>query len=254
MEITSKLVKQLRDKTNAGMMDCKKALQECGGDIDKAVDWLRQKGLMTARKRAGRATREGLVLTAQSPDGKKAAIVELNTETDFVAKMDSFKNITESIADFLINCSSPPADVEACLAGVCPKCGKTFGEIIQSAVGTTGENMKLRRFKLIAAKDDGLVHAYVHAGGRLAVLVNLTVGKPGEEADLLAHNIAMHVAAANPAAVQIKDLPQAVVDKEKAIFEVKAEAEAEEKVQKARKNNVPENKLPKKDMIKGKMI
>ena len=95
------MVKTLRDKTNAGMMDCKNALRECGGDIDKSVDWLRQKGLMTARKRAGRATREGLVLTRISDDAKTGAIVELNSETDFVSKMDSFKEITQAIADYL---------------------------------------------------------------------------------------------------------------------------------------------------------
>ncbi|MDR0622228.1 MAG: translation elongation factor Ts [Deltaproteobacteria bacterium] len=233
MNITSQMVKTLRDKTNAGMMDCKKALTECGGDIDKSVDWLRQKGLMTARKRAGRATREGLVLTKITGDGKVGAVVELNSETDFVSKMDSFREITESLVDYLATAPQAPENVEALLKAKCPKCGEEFGEVINRAVGTTGEVIRLRRFKVIKAGPNGLVHGYVHAGGRLGVLVELEVEKPGPAADDLAHNLAMHVAAINPMAIKIEHLPEDFVAKERAVHEAKSKEELEAKAQKS---------------------
>ncbi|MDR2422365.1 MAG: translation elongation factor Ts [Deltaproteobacteria bacterium] len=231
MAITSQMVKILRDKTNAGMMDCKKALTECEGDIEKAVDWLRQKGLLTARKRSGRATKEGLVLAAESPDGQKGALVELNTETDFVAKMDSFRELTQNVANFLLEAPQAPKDVEELLAHKCPTCGKLIGELIQGAVGTTGENMKLRRFAVHSAQG-GLVHSYIHMNGRLGVLINLKVEKPGAAAVELAHNLAMQIAAANPLAITVKDVPPAILARERAVYEAKADEEAEARIQK----------------------
>ncbi|MDR1607850.1 MAG: translation elongation factor Ts [Deltaproteobacteria bacterium] len=229
MAITSQMVKILRDKTNAGMMDCKNALNECGGDIEKAVDWLRQKGLLTARKRAGRATKEGLVLSAESPDGQKAALVELNTETDFVAKMDSFRELTLNIANFLVASPEVPADKAALLASQCPKCGQTIGELISAAVGTTGENMNLRRFAVFSAQN-GLVHSYIHMNGRLGVLVSLKIEKPGPQATELAHNLAMQIAAANPLSVTIEGIPSDILEREKTIYQAKADEEAEAKI------------------------
>ncbi|MDR0548599.1 MAG: translation elongation factor Ts [Deltaproteobacteria bacterium] len=234
MAITSQMVKTLRDKTNAGMMDCKKALAESDGDIEKAVDWLRQKGLATAQKRAGRATKEGLVLAAENPSGSKGALVELNVETDFVAKMDSFRELTANIAEYLANADDPPTDVADLLTRKCPKCGQVIGDLIQGAVGTTGENMKLRRF-VVYEQTQGLVHAYIHMQGRLGVLIDLKVEKPGPKAVELAHNLAMQIAAANPISVNVADVPPAVLEREKAIYAVKAEAEAEAKVQKSAK-------------------
>ncbi|MDR1577871.1 MAG: translation elongation factor Ts [Deltaproteobacteria bacterium] len=237
MAVTSQMVKILRDKTNAGMMDCKNALNECDGDIEKSVDWLRQKGLLTARKRAGRATKEGLVLAAESPNGQKGALVELNTETDFVAKMDSFRELTLNIANFLVTTSDAPKDVADLLARLCPKCGQTIGELISASVGSTGENMKLRRFVVFSAPDakdgaNGLVHSYIHMNGRLGVLVNLKVEKPGPTAVELAHNLAMQIAAANPLSIDANSVPAAVLDREKAVYQAKAEEEAEAKIQK----------------------
>lgn len=254
MEITSQLVKTLRDKTNAGMMDCKKALQECGGDIEKAVDWLRQKGLMTARKRAGRATKEGLVLTSVTADAKKGAVVELNSETDFVSKMDSFREIADSLVGYLAQSAEAPADVEALLAAKCPKCGETYGEVINRAVGTTGEVIRLRRFKVVKAGPQGLVHGYVHGGGRLGVLVELDVEKPGPAADELAHNLAMHVAASNPMAIRVEDLSEEYLSRERAVHQAKAREEQEEKARKNPKQKAPadlEGLLSK--MVEGKM-
>jgi elongation factor Ts len=251
MEITAQMVKTLRDKTNAGMMDCKKALQECDGDLDKAVDWLRQKGLLTARKRAGRATREGLTLTARTPDGRKGAIVEFNTETDFVAKMESFKEITLGLADYLINAAQVPADVPALLQSQCRHCGRLFADVVSEAVGKTGENMRVRRFAVLEAPEGGLVHGYVHGGGRLAVLIALKAEKPGPAVEELAHNLAMHVAAANPMTVRVEDLSAEFLAKEKAVYQAKAEAELEEKFKKAAEGG---KKGPNKELIKGKIV
>ncbi|MDR1165077.1 MAG: translation elongation factor Ts [Deltaproteobacteria bacterium] len=240
MEITSQLVKTLRDKTSAGMMDCKNALKECGGDLEKAIDWLRQKGLMTARKRADRATKEGLVLTAISADGRTGAVVELNSETDFVSKMESFREITESLAGFLATEPNTPADVDALLQCRCPKCGETFFEVVNRARGTTGENMRLRRFKVLrAAGPDGLVRGYVHSGGKIGVLVELKAGKIGPEVEELAHDLAMHVAASNPMALRVEHVSPDFVEKEKAVQQGKAQEELDEKAEKARKTGKP---------------
>ncbi|MDR1085239.1 MAG: translation elongation factor Ts [Deltaproteobacteria bacterium] len=253
MAITSQMVKILRDKTNAGMMDCKKALTECGGDIEKAVDWLRQKGLMTARKRAGRATKEGLVLGAESSDGQISALVELNSETDFVAKMDSFRELTATIATYLVENTDTPADVAGLLTRKCPRCGQIIGELISSAVGTTGENMNLRRFAVFnAPPEGGLVHTYIHMGGRLGVMVSLKAEKKGPEAVELAHNLAMQIAAANPLSIGIEHLPPEVIERERAVLTVKAEAEAKAKVEKSKGKNLDINAiLPK--IIEGQL-
>jgi elongation factor Ts len=226
------MVKTLRDKTNAGMMDCKKALQECDGDIDKAIEWLRQKGLMTARKRAGRATREGLVLTKVTGDSKIGAVVELNSETDFVSKMDSFKDITESLVGYLAAAPKAPESVAELLEAKCPTCGEKFGEVINRAVGTTGEVIRLRRFKVIKAGPNGLVHGYVHAGGRLGVLIELDVENPGPEVEELAHNLAMHVAAINPMAIKVEHLSEDFLAKERAVHVAKSKEEIEARAKK----------------------
>jgi elongation factor Ts len=253
MEITSQLVKTLRDKTSAGMMDCKNALKECEGDLDRAIDWLRQKGLMTARKRADRATKEGLVLTAISADGTQGAVVELNSETDFVSKMDSFREITESLASFLANAKEPPADLEGLLASKCPKCGETFAEIINRAVGTTGENMRLRRFRVVRTGPDGLVHGYIHAGGKIGVLVEMRAeDRKAAGLEELAHDMAMHVAASNPIALRIEDVPPAFLAKEKAVQEGKAREEMEAKAKTGKKSPPNAEELLAK-MVEGKM-
>jgi elongation factor Ts len=223
------------------MMDCKKALSECDGDIEKAVDWLRQKGLVTARKRAGRATKEGLVLAAESQDGKIGALVELNCETDFVAKMDSFRDLTLNIANFLVEAKDVPSDVASLLTQKCPKCGKIIGDLIQDSVSQTGENTKLRRFVVFKA-EGGLVHSYIHMNGRLGVLVDLKAEKTGEKAVELAHNLAMQIAAANPIAVSPKDVPEAILARERAVYLAKADEEAEAKIQNQKNAKKPLDK------------
>jgi len=221
MEISAKMVKELRDKTNSGMMDCKKALAECEGDLEKAVDWLRQKGLMTARKRAGRATKEGLIVAGVSPDLKKAALVELNCETDFVAKNEAFQKLAVDTIDVLLTGANVPADVPALLATPMSSCAGTIDDTLKSLVGTIGENMNLRRFSVFKAADGAFLHSYIHGPGRLGVIVELAAEKPGAAAEDLAHNLAMHIAAANPVAISPEDVPEEILEREKNIFRAK---------------------------------
>lgn len=219
MEISAKMVKELRDKTNAGMMDCKKALAECECDLEKAVDWLRQKGLMTARKRAGRATKEGLVVAGVSPDMKKGAILELNCETDFVAKNDGFQKLAMDAIEVLLT-SEAPATVEELLNRP-TACGTTLDDTLKGLVGTIGENMNLRRFAVGKASGNGFLHTYIHGPGRLGVMIEMTVEKFGTAAEDLAHNLAMHIAAAAPAALNAAAIPADLLEREKALFRAK---------------------------------
>ncbi|MCL2029470.1 MAG: translation elongation factor Ts [Deltaproteobacteria bacterium] len=215
------MVKELREKTNAGMMDCKKALGECGGDMEKAVDWLRQKGLMTARKRAGRATREGLIAAGVSTDQKRGALFELNCETDFVAKNEAFQKLAADIlALLLMDSAPPPADVPALLARRFPA-GGTLDEALKNLVGTIGENMNLRRFVRREAPAGAFLHTYIHGPGRLGVMVELAAEKMGPESEELAHNLAMHIAASNPAARTAEEIPADLLKRERDIFRAK---------------------------------
>lgn len=221
MEISAKLVKELRDKTNSGMMDCKKALTECECDLEKAVDWLRQKGLMTARKRAGRATKEGLIVAGVSPDQKKGAIVELNCETDFVAKNEAFQKLALDIVDTLLN-GDEPADVNALLAKPMGSCAAgTIDDTLKNLVGTIGENMNLRRFAVKPAEGNSFLHTYIHGPGRLGVMIEICAEKPGAAAEDLAHNLAMQIAATNPLAITAETLPEEILEREKGIFRAK---------------------------------
>ncbi|MDR2725744.1 MAG: translation elongation factor Ts [Candidatus Adiutrix sp.] len=219
MEITAKMVKELREKTNAGMMDCKKALGECGGDLEKAVDWLRQKGLMTARKRAGRATREGLVAAGISADQRQGALIELNCETDFVAKNEGFQKLAADILALLLT-GPAPADVAELLARPL-SAGGTVDDALKGLVGTIGENMNLRRFVSRQAQAGSLVHTYIHGPGRLGVMVELAAEKMGPPAEELAHNLAMHIAAASPLARTAEEMPDDLLEREKEIFRAK---------------------------------
>ena len=220
MEITAKMVKELRDKTNAGMMDCKKALGECGGDLEKAVDWLRQKGLMTARKRAGRATREGLIAAGVSADQSRGAMLELNCETDFVAKNDNFQKLAADILALLLAGGQAPADVPALLAKPLAA-GGTVDDALTGLVGTIGENMNLRRFVSRKAPAGALLHTYIHGPGRLGVMVELAAEKTGPAAVELAHNLAMHIAAASPVARTAEEVPAEFLEREKEIYRAK---------------------------------
>jgi elongation factor Ts len=210
-EITASMVKELREKTDAPMMECKKALTEAGGDLGKAEEILRGKLGNKATKAAARVTAEGVVGIHLSADGKTGAIVELNCETDFVAKNDDFLALARSLADLVA--ASSPADVAALSA--LPLQGKSVEEVRTALVGKIGENMSIRRFARIEAK--GRLASYVHGGSKIGVLVDL-VG--GDEA--LAKDLAMHIAASKPKALSRDGVPAEDVERERSIAQMKA--------------------------------
>jgi elongation factor Ts len=216
MEITAKMVKELRDKTNAGMMDCKKALTETGGDMEKARDWLREHGMATVSKRSGRMAREGVIATSVSPDGKRGGIVEFNTETDFVAKLENFRAIAANIAAALSK-GATCSDVDGLLNVSCPVSGRIFSEIINENTATTGEKSEIRRFSVIEAEGGARINAYDHAGDKLSVLLLAEAEKPGDAAKETFHTLAMQIAASNPSYVSRDDIPPEVMDRERKI-------------------------------------
>jgi elongation factor Ts len=220
-EITAALVKELREVSGAGMMDCKKALSENGGNLDEAVDWLRKKGLAAAAKKAGRVAAEGLVAVVAGD--KKGVLVEVNSETDFVARNDQFQGFVSAVAQQALNAG----DVEALKNAKLPD-GQTVAEKLTHLVATIGENMNLRRMATVAVKD-GVVATYMHNAtvpnmGKIGVLVGLE--STGDKAKLaaLGKQIAMHVAAANPSALDIKSVSQAELDRERAVLSEQARA------------------------------
>ena len=203
MSITAAQVKALREKTGAGMMDCKKALVESGGDEEKAVMYLREKGLSKAAKKAGRATSEGLVTPFVSEDGKTAVISELLCETDFVAKGDDFKGFAAALAEKIAGLDVTTGCADDLPAEVAD---------VTDLIAKLGENMGVGRFAKTAT--DGVLGLYVHTNNKLGVIVELTGG--GDEA--LAKDIAMHVAAMNPQCISSEELPADVLEKEKALY------------------------------------
>ncbi|MCD8199018.1 MAG: translation elongation factor Ts [Phascolarctobacterium sp.] len=215
-QITAALVKELRDRTGAGMMDCKKALAAVEGDMDKAIDFLREKGLAAAAKKAGRIAAEGVVGSYVSEDKKSGVIVEVNCETDFVGKTDDFKAIVNSIAKHIA--VTKPADMDALMASKLN--GKTVAEIVTEAIAKIGENIAVRRFARYEAPGDGLVAAYIHAGGKIGVLVNMK----GGSADL-GKDIAMHIAATNPGYLDRTQVSAAEVEHEKQVLSEQARNE-----------------------------
>lgn len=222
-EITAAMVKELRETTGAGMLDCKKALVEAGADMEKAVDWLRKKGLASAAKKSGRIAAEGLVAVAI--EGNKGAVVEVNSETDFVAKNDIFQDY---VADAAIVALKNDGDIEKMKAFNCPKCGKTFGERLTDMIAKIGENMNLRRAKVISV-NNGLVCSYVHNAakeglGKIGVLVALESSADKAKLADLGKHIAMHIAATAPVALNIEGVPAEAVAHEKSIFAEQAAA------------------------------
>ena len=210
MAFTAKDVQALREKTGCGMMDCKKALVECNGDMDAATDYLREKGLASQAKKASRIAAEGTVCAiAKNGIG---AVVELNAETDFVANGDGFKALAAEIADIIAE--QNPADMDALLA--CKKDGKTVEEKVQELFLAVRENIKVRRF----ARYEGKVVTYVHAGGKIGVMVNFDTELDDTNAEFVAmgKNIAMQIAAMNPAYLDQASVPAEVLDKEKEIL------------------------------------
>ena len=222
-EITAAMVKELRETTGAGMLDCKKALVEAGADMEKAVDWLRKKGLASAAKKSSRIAAEGLVAVAI--EGNKGAVVEVNSETDFVAKNDIFQDY---VADAAIVALKNDGDIEKMKACNCPKCGKTFGERLTDMIAKIGENMNLRRAKVISV-NNGLVCSYVHNAakeglGKIGVLVALESSADKAKLADLGKHIAMHIAATAPVALNIEGVPAEAVAHEKSIFAEQAAA------------------------------
>ncbi|MEE3452167.1 translation elongation factor Ts [Dialister sp.] len=215
MKITASMVKDLRTKTGAGMMDCKKALVEAEGDMEKAVDILREKGLSKAAKKASRVAAEGAVVSAISADGKTGTIVEVNCETDFVGGNDAFRALAASIAQQILDTN--PADVEALLATEMN--GKTVKDTVTEAVAKIGENISIRRFVRYESQE-GQVYSYIHGGGKIGVLVELK----GGDAEL-GKDIAMQIAAANPSYLDRTQVPQSEVEHEKEVLAVEARNE-----------------------------
>lgn len=214
--ITAQMVKELREMTGAGMMDCKSALNETAGDIEAAVDLLRKKGLSKAAKKAGRVAAEGLVGVVTA--GPKAAVVEVNSETDFVARNDQFQGLVKAIAEVALKTGN---DVDAILAAPVAT-GGAVADAIASAVATIGENMTLRRASVLSVSD-GVVGSYIHNAvepglGKIGVLVALESTGNKDELAALGRMVAMHVAAANPLALDAEGLDPAVVAREKAIL------------------------------------
>ena len=216
MAISAQMVKELRDKTGAGMMDCKTALQESGGELEPAVDWLRTKGLAKAAKKAGRVAAEGLIAVADA--GGRAAMVELNTETDFVSRNEQFQSLARSVAEAALRTDGQlDAVLGADLTG-----GRTVEAAVTGAVATIGENMALRRTAVLAV-DQGVVASYIHAAiapglGKIGVLVGLSSSGDPAKLTQLGRQIAMHVAAANPLAVDVDRLDPEAVRRERAVF------------------------------------
>ena len=224
-DITAAMVKELRETTGAGMLDCKKALVEANGNMEQAVDWLRKKGLASAAKKSSRVAAEGLVAVAV--DGNKGAAVEVNSETDFVAKNEIFQEYVEDAAKVALHCNG---DVEAMKAFVCPKCadGKTFGERLTDMIAKIGENMNLRRAKVISV-NNGVVCSYTHNAvrnglGKIGVLVALESNADKAKLEELGKHIAMHIAATAPIALNIAGVAPEAVEHEKSIFAEQAKA------------------------------
>lgn len=217
MPITASQVKELRITTGAGMMDCKKALQETEGDMAKAIDFLREKGLAAAAKKAGRIAAEGAVVAAQSADGNTGCIVEVNSETDFVAKNDLFRTFAASVAEHIL--AHQPTDVETLLAQPMQD-GQPVSEHLKKQIATIGENLAIRRFARFGGGGK-VATTYIHMQGKIGVLVEMAGGGAAKAAEV-GRDIAMHIAASNPLSLQRTDLPEAEVDHERQIFAAQA--------------------------------
>ncbi len=215
MEITATLVKELRERTGSGMMECKKALIETGGDIEGAVELMRKAGLAKADKKAGRIASEGVIMIETAADGRSAALVEVNSETDFVAKGDDFQSFARAVARRVLE--DNPADVDALLAMPLSGSGPSVENARRELIAKLGENMGVRRFVRYQSAD-GLVASYLH-GSRIGVLVEIVGGDMA-----LGKDVAMHVAASRPVCVDAGGVPAELLAKERDIFAAQSEA------------------------------
>lgn len=239
MSISASQVKELRELTGAGMMDCKAALAETNGDMEAAVDWLRKKGISKADKKAGRTAAEGLVGVASN--GAKSVVVEVNSETDFVARNDAFQDIVRNVANVALTTDGTTAAVGA---ATYPPTGKSVVDSIKDAVGTIGENLSFRRSAALSVSQ-GVVATYIHNAvsdglGKLGVLVAIETAGNVEAAQAFGRQVAMHVAATNPLALTASEVDPVAVEREKAIF-----------ADQARQSGKPENIVEK--MVDGRM-
>ena len=214
MAFTAKDVKALREKTGCGMMDCKKALTETNGDMDKAVDYLREQGLAKQEKKSGRIAAEGIAFAKTNADNSVGVVIEINSETDFVAKNADFQAFVETCADTVIE--QNPADVEALLACTATGSTETVDALLKEKVLTIGENIQIRRF----TKFEGPTVAYVHAGGKIGVIVNFETDVDATNADFVAYgkDVAMQIAALNTSYLSEADVPAEVIEHEKEIM------------------------------------
>ena len=210
MAITTALIKELRERTGAGMLDCKKALEENGGDIEKAIDWLREKGIAKAAKKSGRVAAEGLVFAAVSADRKKGAILEFNSETDFVAKNDEFKTFGEKLVQLSLEQDLTSEDELKAFELE----GKKVEDHLTELIAKIGENMNIRRLKLVST--DGFVETYIHLGGKIGVLLNVS-GEATPENVEKAKGVAMHIAAMDPKYLNSEQVTADDLEREKEI-------------------------------------
>ena len=216
MAVTAKLVKELREQTGAGMMDCKKALTETDGDFDKAVEFLREKGLATAQKKAGRIAAEGIVATTIKADDKVAAIVEVNAETDFVAKNEKFQGYVAQVAELALNTKA--ADIDAFMEEEWTFSeSATVKEELAHQIATIGENMNIRRFTQVT-EENGFVASYTHMGGKIGVLVDVETDVVNDAVKEMAKNLAMQVAALKPLYTNDSDVSAEYIAHEKEIL------------------------------------
>jgi elongation factor Ts len=222
-EITAFLVKELRERTGAGMMDCKRALVDAAGDIEAAVDWLRKKGLAAAAKKSGRVAAEGLVGIAAAPH--KAAVVEVNSETDFVARNETFQDFVRQVANTALAVGD---DLDAIKAAPYPGTPRSVAEQLTHLISTIGENMHIRRAKVLAVSN-GVVATYLHNAlkpglGKIGVLVAVEGGSELSVMEALGHQVGMHVAAARPEALDVDAVDPAALEREKAVLAEQARA------------------------------
>ncbi len=222
-EITAALVKELREKTGAGMMDCKRALGETQGDLEGAIDWLRKKGLSAAAKKAGRVAAEGLVGVATR--GRQGAVVEVNTETDFVARNETFQHFVRSVSELALGTGD---DIEALKAAAFPATGRTVADELTHMIATIGENMALRRARRLEVRN-GAVLSYVHNAlapglGKIGVLVALESTGDSEKLGTLGKQLAMHVAAAKPDYLDVASVDPAALERERDVLREQARA------------------------------
>lgn len=218
--ITASMVKELRERTGAGMMDCKKALSETNGDMEKAIEILREKGLAAAAKKAGRIAAEGLVVTYISEDNKKGAVVEINCETDFVAANEEFAALANNIAKQVTNSTANNVEELVEEKYIADETA-TIKDTITALIAKIGENMSVRRFERFSV-ENGTLQSYIHGGGRIAVMVELACEKEDAALAQIGKDVAMQVAAANPLFLDETSVDQETLEKEKEIYRVQA--------------------------------